>query len=830
MTTTTKTVIVRTHDPVTGERTNTVIPDDAPEGAKILDALKKMAFGDAVEATWTGGTAVKVHPMVRTNAAAIRIAADMARDGHIAPGRALTRLTLGEFEKLQVRSLTNASQLTMVGQGLAAANGAVTGAIATSAHEASTMLASGVKSVVLHVEKTTPDDMTVLKNVSAIVCTTGGYTSHSAVVARQLGKPCIVSYGALTDEVLAAADIVTVDGTLGRVYTGDAVFQEATLDEHVTYLLSQTDTVAKLKVLTNADTAADYQKAVDWGAKGIGLCRTEHTFFTTAGAQAIQKVIFAKTPKEKTHALGAFYEVQYAHFRELFMTVKSADETITVRLLDPPLHEFLPNLADKAAVKAAAKNCKITQGEFIARAKKLHESNPMLGHRGCRLGITSPTIYEQQFKALFNAARNVTLYGGISQFQLDVMIPLINSVQEARVFHNMYVEAKSDSLYGPVFSVNKARFGVMLETPRACLQSYELAEFCDFFSFGTNDLTQATWMLSRDDSATFLPTYVEKEIENDPFMSLDMDGVGRLMAIAIEGLAERRDKVKIGICGEHGGDPRSIAFCHALGLDYVSCSPPRVQLARLAAAHANLSTDFDAPMEEKTFHIHELSNDAPPIPGEDHVAAPAVVATEAIIPVTEAIIPVTEAIIPVKPAVVATEAVTLVGFGLATTPKSLVLKSAPEPTGVPELPTTWGKDTSKPAEVVQAAASVPSSLWKTPDGGAPSWFLNSPPLAPALVAELKNKPSLAAMKAAAGFRISIKAHPDKTKETPSWGVVVGIAEMTHLSLYVVAVDHKFGHDGKAMKDWVKFEINVKGSAPLWFVSAADVMLYPEAAA
>lgn len=787
----TSTVIVRTHDPVSGERVPTIEPPSASQGQLMLDAINKQQLLDAVEGVWTGGVNIEVRPLPRSTKAAVRIAADLLREGIITPKMALARVSQQQLEHFQTRSLTNADQLTVLGTGLGAAPGAVHGVVATTAEAAVALAAHD--NVILFVTKTTPDDMAALQAVKAIVCTTGGYTSHSAVVARQLGKPCIVSYVGPTLEVEGG---VTVDGGSGTVYTGTPVFQEAALDEHMQYLLAQTDEVAKLKVLTNADTVVDYATAWSFGAKGIGLCRTEHTFFTPAGTQAIQRLLFANTPKEKSLALDSVRHVQHSHFDGLLSSIATADEPVTVRLLDPPLHEFLPDPDDKVAVKVAAKNCKLTQGEFVQRIHKLHESNPMLGHRGCRLGITTPAIYETQIKALFDAAVNCKIGG--TKAQLDVMIPLINSVREARIFHSMFL-ARKEKYTCP--AVANARFGVMLETPRACLQAYELAEFCDFFSFGTNDLTQATWMLSRDDSASFLPTYVERDIEPDPFMSLDMDGVGKLMAIAIESLGDRRSKVKIGICGEHGGDPRSIAFCHALGLDYVSCSPPRVRTARLAAAHANLSpADGFSCTQIPVQALDNAVGTAPSVP--------------LVIPTQMSLEP-----IATKEASYALVPPTVTGIQATTESLKAQLATAYKPKTTASMVIPPKSDELTPA-ALKMLVNIESNITFNPKP-VPGWVTKSKSASAEDVALLQNKPGLASAQTVAGFKVGIKHHAGKP--SPDWGVLVGIVEMPFFQMYVLAVDHSLGHDGKAMKDLIKFAINVKGTAPLWLVPPSDIV-------
>jgi phosphohistidine swiveling domain-containing protein len=803
------TVIVRTHDPVSGARGEFVEPKGAPQAAQIFQALQQMKPKDAIEATWAGGANVEVRPLPRSTKAAVRIAADLLREGVLDPKQALARVQMSQFEQLLTRSIANADKLDQLGAGLAAAPGAVAGTVATSAAEA-IELATAKVPVVLVVEKTTPDDMTALKLVKAIVTRTGGYTSHSAVVARQFGKPCIVSCGGdlLTGEV-------TVDGTNGIVYKGTAEFIEAEPDEHMDFLLSQADKAAKLGVRTNADTAADYLKAKKFGADGIGLCRTEHTFFTAQGQVAILQLILAGTKKAKAAAVQAIYEVQLEHFTELFGA--ALNDSYTIRLLDPPLHEFLPDPTDKDAIKAASKAVKVSQKDIVARIHHLREENPMLGHRGCRLGITSPEVYSTQMKAMFQAARGVGLLG-----QLNVMIPLIASVREARELYATFKQVQE--LYPHTTCVQEAQFGVMLETPRACLQTYELAEFCKFFSFGTNDLTQAMWMLSRDDSASFLPKYVEKDIEPDPFQSLDMDGVGKLMAIALESLGDRRSKVSVGICGEHGGDPRSIAFCHALGLDYVSCSPPRVFTARIAAAHAN-ATPADAFAFTK-IELPELAN----------LDVPQEVIAEKVAPKIAPALHVPNLEGTTKPGILDPGATASVKHNKPT-PTEIVedpahlLASAFQPKATESMVVQSEPATGLTSMKSSPTVPIPESFSGPAPGGVasgpkkiPNWVTNAKPANKADVAMMKQTPGKDAAKKVAGYKVAINTE----KEHPPWGVVVGYIQAPYMNMYVLAVDHHLGHDGKQLKDMIKYEIDVKGVCPLWLAPVDDVAPMPDA--
>lgn len=597
------TVFGRTHNPFTGDPEIWTHPTTGELADKVRDTLKDLAEkGESVEIE-SDGASMKTRPLRRTCHAAIKIAAELLSRGKITSQQAVASIPLNEFAKLLTSSIADVSQLSLLGTGLAAAPGAASGKLVHSAAAAVAAAAAGDK-VILLVEKTTPDDMAALNVVSGVVATTGGFTSHSAVVARQMGKPCIVSY--VSSTIAEADTVVTIDGSGGKLYAGLATFKEATIDNNTRAFLTAADQVAKLKVYANADTPEDVKKALDYGAQGIGLCRTEHTFFSEEGIIAIRRLILAKTEYAKQSALAKLQEVQLAHFIKLFTALGKLPAV--VRLLDPPMHEFLPSLQDKEGITNVSKALKLKVGDIRTRIQELHEENPMLGHRGCRLSITFANLAEIQTYAIVAAARTVQYQSNAGPTSVGIMVPLLVDVREMTALLGE-IRAGIKRAEGDVYVSKKQVYtiGAMLETPRACLQAYALAEHCEFFSFGTNDLTQMTWALSRDDSAKFMGDYVSRGLVNeDPFTSLDIDGVGMLMAHAVESLGDRRSKVKLGICGEHGGDPKSIDFCHGITLDYVSCSPFRILLARMAAAHAAIK-DVEVPK----FAMQEITIDPP---------------------------------------------------------------------------------------------------------------------------------------------------------------------------------------------------------------------------
>lgn len=587
-------VFGRTHNPFNGDPELWVNEDGNEIATKVKDALVKAQANDECVEIECDGITLNKRPLKRTVSAAIKILLALYEKKKITAEQAVASVPREIFNKLLNSTVADVTGLDELGYGLAGAPGAAVGEVVTSAAKALEVAQAGRKPILL-VSMTTPEDMSALEVCSAVVTITGGYTSHSAIVSRQMGKPCIVSYGgAQPDEGL----MITVDGTIGKIYVGEAKIKTNVADVNTQSYLGLADKVARLKVYANADTEEHVLRAVEAGAYGVGLCRTEHTFFTDQGLPVIRELILAKNEAEKVKALQQLLEVQTTHFKKLFVALGARPAVI--RLLDPPMHEFLPKIDDKDAISELAKTTKLSVKAIRERIQSLHEENPMMGHRGCRLSITFPSLARTQTKAIITAARMASreLKGNGSP-NVGIMVPLIVSVSEMKhVLQevNQGIEDGKNSV--TVKGEQVYTVGAMLETPRACLLSYQLAEHCDFFSFGTNDLTQTTWALSRDDGAKFIPAYVTKNLlDRDPFQSLDTEGVGVLMAHAMESLKDRRKKTKVGICGEHGGDPDSIIFCDKLGLDYVSCSPPRIMEARLAAANCALEDQKIDPID-----------------------------------------------------------------------------------------------------------------------------------------------------------------------------------------------------------------------------------------
>jgi pyruvate,orthophosphate dikinase len=428
----------------------------------------------------------------------------------------------------------------------------------------------------------------------------GGMTSHAAVVARGMGRPCVSGAGSLKIDavngvVVAGAvtlrrgDVVTIDGATGQVFRGRVPMRQPELTGDFSTLMGWADSIRTLKVRANADTPDDAATARRFGAEGVGLCRTEHMFFDAERIIAVRQMILADALEDRTAALAKLLPMQRGDFEAIFRAMDGLP--VTIRLLDPPLHEFLPR--GDAEIAEVARAAGSDPAKLRARAIALHETNPMLGHRGCRLGITFPEIYEMQARAIFEAAANVEAAGG-KPVQLEIMIPLVGFKSELDTLKQK-IEAIADSMATKTGRKPRYLIGTMIELPRAALCAGEIAQTAQFFSFGTNDLTQTTLGVSRDDAATFLTEYLARGlIARDPFVTIDRDGVGALVKIAVERGRRTRPDLKLGICGEHGGDPDSIRFCHGAGLDYVSCSPFRVPVARLAAAQATLIPNQDS--------------------------------------------------------------------------------------------------------------------------------------------------------------------------------------------------------------------------------------------
>jgi len=529
----------------------------------------------------------------RTAKAALRIAVDLANEGLITKKDAITRIDPASLDQLLHPTIDPVAKRDVIATGLPASPGAAAGEIVFSSDEAAKLQADGRKVILVRVE-TSPEDIHGMHAAEGILTTRGGMTSHAAVVARGMGKPCVsgvgtirVDYGrgimTIGNRSFKAGDVITIDGSLGQVLAGRMPMIEPELSGDFTTLMGWADQVRKLKVRTNADTPADARTALKFGTEGIGLCRTEHMFFEETRIRTVREMILAEDEGSRRAALAKLLPMQRADFVDLFEIMKGLP--VTIRLLDPPLHEFLPHSQSEIEEVARAMN---TDARKIAdRARELAEFNPMLGFRGCRLAIAYPEIAEMQARAIFEAAVEAGKRTG-KPVGLEVMVPLIATRAEFDI-----TKARIDATAAAVMKETGVKLnyqtGTMIELPRACLLAGEIAKTAEFFSFGTNDLTQTTYGISRDDAASFLGTYVARGIlEIDPFISVDRDGVGELVKIGVQRGRKTRPGLKMGICGEHGGDPASITFCHETGLDYVSCSPYRVPIARLAAAQAAL--------------------------------------------------------------------------------------------------------------------------------------------------------------------------------------------------------------------------------------------------
>ncbi|MFC6197265.1 pyruvate, phosphate dikinase [Ponticaulis profundi] len=529
----------------------------------------------------------------RTAAAALKIAVDMCHDGLISEEEAVLRLEPGQLDQLLHPTIKPEAERDLLVQGLPASPGAAVGKVVFSSDEAAEMAAAGEKVILVRLE-TSPEDIHGMHAAQAIVTARGGMTSHAAVVARGMGRPCVCGAGSMQiDEAggifrvggreVKKGEIITVDGAEGQVLFGEVEMSQPDLSGDFGELMVWADRARKLKVRTNAETPADVETAKSFGAEGIGLCRTEHMFFDAERIPVVRAMILASDTAGRKAALGKLLPFQRDDFAEIFRIME--DRPCTIRLLDPPLHEFLPHT--DADIEEVAKGTGLDVKALKARADELQESNPMLGHRGCRLGITYPEIYEMQAQAIFEAAIRVAEETGHKPIP-EIMIPLVGTKKELEILKGK-IEGVAKSVFAAASTELEYLIGTMIELPRAALRAGDIAEEAEFFSFGTNDLTQTALGISRDDAGRFLKAYEEAGIyEKDPFVTIDQDGVGELVKIGVERGRQTRPGIKLGICGEHGGDPASIYFCHNTGLDYVSCSPFRVPIARLAAAHAAL--------------------------------------------------------------------------------------------------------------------------------------------------------------------------------------------------------------------------------------------------
>jgi len=529
----------------------------------------------------------------RTAKAAVKIACDMYEEGLIDKKTAVMRVAPSQVDQLLHPMIDPDEKYKAIAKGLPASPGAAVGKVVFTANDAENMAAKGEK-VILVRNETSPEDIGGMDAAEGILTATGGMTSHAAVVARGMGKCCVAGCGALKidekskkmivdNQTVCENDIITINGTTGEVILEKVKLIEPELSGEFAKILEWADEFRELGVRTNADTPKDSATARKFGAEGIGLCRTEHMFFEGNRIDAVREMILADDEEGRKKALYKIKPYQKEDFIGIFKAMEGLP--VTIRLLDPPLHEFIPHTDED--MEKVAKSAGVPSDKLKAKAEELKEFNPMLGHRGCRLGITYPEIYEMQVYAIIEAACEVKKEG--VDVLPEIMIPLVGHSKELEILRDITVKVADEVIDSNNVDI-KYLVGTMIELPRAAITADEIAEHADFFSFGTNDLTQTTFGLSRDDSGRFLPVYIDKKIyREDPFVSIDQSGVGELVKIGVEKGRSEKKELKTGICGEHGGDPDSIYFCQKVGLNYVSCSPFRVPVARLAAAHAVLS-------------------------------------------------------------------------------------------------------------------------------------------------------------------------------------------------------------------------------------------------
>ncbi len=532
----------------------------------------------------------------RTAQAALQIACDLVDEGMITPQEAVSRIEAKSLDQL-LHPAFDPDALKkgiVMGQALPASPGAAAGKIYFTAEEAKEAHETGERVILVRLE-TSPEDIEGMHAAEGILTVRGGMTSHAAVVARGMGTACISGCGdividekkkqfTLGGKTYFEGDYISLDGSTGKIYDGDIQTQEASISGNFGRIMSWADSFRKLRVRTNADTPADAANAVRLGAEGIGLCRTEHMFFEPERIPKIRKMILSKTVKEREKALEELIPFQKGDFKALYEVMEG--KPVTIRFLDPPLHEFVPT--EEKDIEALAKDMNLSVEEVKSTCSELHEFNPMMGHRGCRLSVTYPEIARMQTRAVIEAAIEVSKEKGF-EIVPEIMVPLVGDKKELKFVKDVIVETaekvKAEKNSNLIYHI-----GTMIEIPRAALLANEIAEEAEFFSFGTNDLTQMTFGFSRDDAGKFLVDYYKSKIyESDPFAKLDQNGVGQLIEMAVTKGRSQRPNLKIGICGEHGGDPSSVAFCHKVGMDYVSCSPFRVPIARLAAAQAAIA-------------------------------------------------------------------------------------------------------------------------------------------------------------------------------------------------------------------------------------------------
>ncbi len=530
----------------------------------------------------------------RTGPAAVRMAVEMVEEGLIDEKTAVMRVQPSALDQLLHPMIDPKAKVEVLAKGLPASPGAVVGRVVFTAEAAEEWAARGEQVILVRTE-TSPEDIGGMHAAQGILTARGGMTSHAAVVARGMGKCCVAGCGAviinehqrtmtISGAQFAEGDWITLNGSTGEVIKGKAPLVQPSLTGNFGKLMEMADSIRTMKVRTNADTPVDARQARQFGAEGIGLCRTEHMFFAEDRIRAMREMILADTEQERRAALAKLLPFQKADFVGIFREM--AGLPVTVRLLDPPLHEFLPKPEQTKQIAELANDLGVSEAKIRERIEALHELNPMLGFRGCRLGVVYSEIYEMQVKAIFEAACELTREG--VQVLPEVMIPLVGTTGEMQMIRDYIVRIADETIaqYGVEL---KYLVGTMIEVPRAALIADKIAEDAEFFSFGTNDLTQMTFGYSRDDAGRFLDAYLQANVlPADPFQSLDQEGVGQLVELGTKLGRTTRPDLKVGVCGEHGGDPDSVDFFHRAGLDYVSCSPFRVPIARLAAAQAEL--------------------------------------------------------------------------------------------------------------------------------------------------------------------------------------------------------------------------------------------------
>jgi len=528
----------------------------------------------------------------RTAKSAVKIATDMVKEKLISKKNAVLRIEPNSLDALLHPTLDEKSNIEVIAKGLPASPGAASGKVVFSSDEAERLKGMMQNTILVRVE-TSPEDIHGMHAAKGILTARGGMTSHAAVVARGMGRPCVSGSSEIEIDYeknlfkangheIKEGDLITIDGSTGRIILGEVKTVKPEISSDFSKLMSWADSFRKLKVRTNSETPLDSKIAREFGAEGIGLCRTEHMFFDEERILSVREMILSKSKEDRASALSKLLPHQKKDFIEIFKIMNGLP--VTVRLLDPPLHEFLPK--SNSEILDVSKSLNLSIKEVEARIDELHEQNPMLGHRGCRLGISFPEIYEMQTRAIFEALAECKKIK-IKSTMPEIMIPLVSTEAEIKIMKDLVIKVARE-----VQNENKIKIkflvGTMIELPRAAIKAKDIAKHAEFFSFGTNDLTQTTFGISRDDSGKFLNDYIENKIfDIDPFISID-DGVGDLIEIAATKGKKQNKKIKLGICGEHGGDPKSIEFCSKVGLDYVSCSPYRVPVARLAAAQAQL--------------------------------------------------------------------------------------------------------------------------------------------------------------------------------------------------------------------------------------------------